>query len=105
MLSWQGYNPVTMQWFPIAYTPGWDPPAGQSSSVFYKQGNAIFDMKSAFCDPNWYGMYAQNFGWMTKTQVNRLVTSNWINEEMIYEFPQHDFTFRKSGPATWILTE
>lgn len=102
------FNPYNNQWEPMPGTTDWLPQAGQSSTVYFRQGNLIIDKKGANCDPGsyaLYALYALNFSWQKVTQKNRLVTSNWVSEEVVFEFGPHNFTLQKSGVDTWIIVE
>lgn len=103
--SWEGYNPVLGVWFPITYNQVWDPPVGQTSTLFYLVSNRIHDRKYSYVSGSWWPLFNNGDDFQRITQRNRLIVKNWYGEDMTYGFPAHNFTEKKSGTSSWILVE
>lgn len=49
--SWEYFDPYLVQWVSMTYNHDWDPPVGQTSTLFYRQGNSIADLKYSNSPP------------------------------------------------------
>jgi hypothetical protein len=101
---WDTIN-LVWQWVVKPDDTEWTPVAGETSSLFTRNGNLIVDQKSFPVPSAAWAQIPVGHDLTQMTQQNRLVAKNWLSQDVTIPFPAHYFRRQKADDTNWILLE